>query len=80
MAIDNSWLGLYWETGLLAVAIVAIALIVAWVSVLRAPTPYVRATAETTTMSQSCTPTMPKRTRPPNTTGAPDRGRGLPAK
>ncbi|GAA2789587.1 hypothetical protein [Kribbella solani] len=43
MAIDNSWLGLYWETGLLAVAIVAIALIVAWVSVVRAPTPYVRA-------------------------------------
>ncbi|HWD82061.1 MAG TPA: hypothetical protein VG497_24355 [Kribbella sp.] len=43
MAIDNSWLGLYWETGLLAVAIVAVALILAWVSVLRAPTPYVRA-------------------------------------
>ncbi|TDW94228.1 O-antigen ligase [Kribbella pratensis] len=43
MAIDNSWLGLYWETGLLAVAIVAVALIAAWVSVLRAPTPYVRA-------------------------------------
>ncbi|TWD83300.1 O-antigen ligase [Kribbella amoyensis] len=43
MAIDNSWLGLYWETGLLAVAIVGIAVIVAWVSVLRAPTPYVKA-------------------------------------
>ncbi|GAA1133948.1 membrane protein [Kribbella jejuensis] len=43
MAIDNSWLGLYWETGLLAVAIVALALILAWVSVLRAPTPYIRA-------------------------------------
>jgi len=43
MAIDNSWLGLYWETGLLAVTIVALALILAWVSVLRAPTPYVRA-------------------------------------
>jgi Na+-translocating ferredoxin:NAD+ oxidoreductase RnfD subunit len=43
MAIDNSWLGLYWETGLLAVAIVAVALIVAWISVLRAPTPYIRA-------------------------------------
>ncbi|TCC65940.1 hypothetical protein E0H73_03160 [Kribbella pittospori] len=43
MAIDNSWLGLYWETGLLAVTIVAIALILAWVSVLRAPTPYIRA-------------------------------------
>ncbi|MFD7158601.1 O-antigen ligase family protein [Kribbella sp. NPDC059898] len=43
MAIDNSWLSLYWETGLLAVAIVAVALIVAWISVLRAPTPYVRA-------------------------------------
>ncbi|WUJ68662.1 hypothetical protein OG809_26575 [Kribbella soli] len=43
MAIDNSWLGLYWETGLLAVAIVAVALIVAWVSVLRAPTPYIKA-------------------------------------
>jgi hypothetical protein len=43
MAIDNSWLGLYWETGLLAVTIVAIAMIVAWVSVLRAPTPYVKA-------------------------------------
>jgi hypothetical protein len=43
MAIDNSWLGLYWETGLLAVTIVAIALVVAWISVLRAPTPYVRA-------------------------------------
>jgi hypothetical protein len=43
MAIDNSWLSLYWETGLLAVTIVSIAMIVAWVSVLRAPTPYVRA-------------------------------------
>jgi hypothetical protein len=43
MAIDNSWLSLYWETGLLAVAIVAVALIVAWVAVLRAPTPYIRA-------------------------------------
>lgn len=43
MAIDNSWLGLYWETGLLAVTIVGIAVIVAWISVLRAPTPYVRA-------------------------------------
>jgi hypothetical protein len=43
MAIDNSWLGLYWETGLLAVAIVAVALIVAWIAVLRAPTPYIRA-------------------------------------
>ncbi|GAA1511836.1 hypothetical protein [Kribbella lupini] len=43
MAIDNSWLGLYWETGLLAVVIVGIAMIVAWVSVLRAPTPYVKA-------------------------------------
>jgi hypothetical protein len=43
MAIDNSWLSLYWETGLLAVTIVGIAMIVAWVSVLRAPTPYVRA-------------------------------------
>lgn len=43
MAIDNSWLGLYWETGLLAVAIVALALIMAWIAVLRAPTPYVKA-------------------------------------
>ncbi|MFF1823056.1 O-antigen ligase family protein [Kribbella sp. NPDC058245] len=43
MAIDNSWLGLYWETGLVAVVIVALALLLAWISVLRAPTPYVRA-------------------------------------
>ncbi|MEU4396660.1 O-antigen ligase family protein [Kribbella sp. NPDC023855] len=43
MAIDNSWLSLYWETGLLAVAIVGIAFIVAWISVLRAPTPYIKA-------------------------------------
>lgn len=43
MAIDNSWLSLYWETGLLAVVIVGIAFIVAWISVLRAPTPYVKA-------------------------------------
>jgi hypothetical protein len=43
MAIDNSWLSLYWETGLLAVTIVGIAFIVAWVSVLRAPTPYIKA-------------------------------------
>lgn len=43
MAIDNSWLGLYWETGLLAVTIVGLAMVVAWVSVLRAPTPYIRA-------------------------------------
>lgn len=43
MAIDNSWLGLYWETGLLAVTIVGIAMIVAWVAVLRAPTPYIKA-------------------------------------
>lgn len=43
MAIDNSWLSLYWETGLLAVVIVGIAFLVAWNSVLRAPTPYVKA-------------------------------------
>lgn len=43
MAIDNSWLGLYWETGLMAVVIVAVAMVVAWISVLRAPTPYVKA-------------------------------------
>ncbi|MDX6282172.1 MAG: hypothetical protein QOH03_3243 [Kribbellaceae bacterium] len=43
MAIDNSWLSLYWETGLLAVVIVGIAFIIAWISVLRAPTPYVKA-------------------------------------
>ena len=43
MAIDNSWLSLYWETGLLAVVIVGIAMIVAWVAVLRAPTPYIKA-------------------------------------
>ncbi|WP_328322357.1 hypothetical protein OHA70_26900 [Kribbella sp. NBC_00382] len=43
MAIDNSWLSLYWETGLLAVTIVGIAFIIAWISVLRAPTPYVKA-------------------------------------
>jgi hypothetical protein len=43
MAIDNSWLSLYWETGLLAVAIVGIAFILAWISVLRAPTPYIKA-------------------------------------
>jgi hypothetical protein len=43
MAIDNSWLGLYWETGLLAVIIVGLALVLAWISVLRAPTPYIRA-------------------------------------
>ncbi|GAA1682275.1 membrane protein [Kribbella yunnanensis] len=43
MAIDNSWLGLYWETGLLAVIIVALAVILAWIAVLRAPTPYIRA-------------------------------------
>lgn len=43
MAIDNSWLSLYWETGLLAVTIVGIAFIVAWISVLRAPTPFVKA-------------------------------------
>ena len=43
MAIDNSWLGSLLGDGLLAVAIVAVALIVAWVSVLRAPTPYIRA-------------------------------------
>ena len=43
MAIDNSWLSLYWETGLLAVIIVGLALVLAWISVLRAPTPYIRA-------------------------------------
>ncbi|WP_328995224.1 hypothetical protein OG394_11700 [Kribbella sp. NBC_01245] len=41
--IDNSWLGLYWETGLLGVALIAIAFILAWVAVVRAPTPYIRA-------------------------------------
>jgi O-antigen ligase len=45
MAIDNSWLSLYWETGLMGTALVALALVATWVAVLRVPTPYVRAAA-----------------------------------
>jgi hypothetical protein len=45
MAIDNGWLSLFWETGWLGVGLVLAALVAALVSVARAPTPYVRATA-----------------------------------
>ena len=45
MAIDNAWLSLFWETGLLGVGFVLIAVIVTLVAVCRAPTPYVRAAA-----------------------------------
>lgn len=41
--IDNSWLGLYWEAGLIGLAVVTLAFVLAWLAVLRAPTPYVRA-------------------------------------
>ena len=56
MAIDNSWLSLYWETGLLAVAIVGIAFIVAWISVLRAPTPYIKAAAPSSSATSQWLP------------------------
>jgi O-antigen ligase len=45
MGIDNGWLSLFWETGLLGVAVVLLAVIAAAVSACRAPTPYVRAAA-----------------------------------
>jgi hypothetical protein len=43
MAIDNGWLTLFWETGLLGVGLVLSAVVAAVAGVLRAPTPYVRA-------------------------------------
>lgn len=43
MAIDNSWLSTYWETGLVGVAIVATAVLVLLVQSVRARDPYVRA-------------------------------------
>jgi O-antigen ligase len=43
MAIDNGWLALFWETGLLGVGLVLSAFVAAVVGVVRAPTPYVRA-------------------------------------
>jgi O-antigen ligase len=43
MAIDNGWLTLFWETGLLGVGLVLSAVVAAIAGVLRAPTPYVRA-------------------------------------
>jgi hypothetical protein len=45
MAIDNGWLSLLWETGILGVALVLLALVATIVAVCRAPTPYVRAAA-----------------------------------
>jgi O-antigen ligase len=45
MAIDNGWLSLFWETGLVGVVVVLLAVIAAGVSAWRAPTPYVRAAA-----------------------------------
>jgi O-antigen ligase len=45
MAIDNGWLSLFWETGLLGATLVLLALIAAIITVFRAPTPYVRAAA-----------------------------------
>jgi O-Antigen ligase len=45
MAIDNGWLSLFWETGLLGAGLVLVALIATIVAVFRAPTPYVRAAA-----------------------------------
>lgn len=43
MPIDNSWLSLYWETGLMGVVILAAAVLSALWLAARAPTPYVRA-------------------------------------
>jgi O-antigen ligase len=45
MAIDNGWLSLFWETGLLGATLVLIGLIAAIITVFRAPTPYIRAAA-----------------------------------
>lgn len=41
--IDNSWLGLYWETGILGALVVLAAVFATAIAVLRAPTPFVRA-------------------------------------
>jgi O-antigen ligase len=45
MAIDSGWLTLFWETGLLGVALVLTALVAAFIAVCRSPTPHVRAAA-----------------------------------
>jgi len=45
LAIDNGWLSLFWETGLVGLILVLIAVIATVVAVFRAPTPYVRASA-----------------------------------
>jgi hypothetical protein len=44
-AIDNGWITMFWETGLLGVVLVLLAVIAAFVTAWRAPTPYVRAAA-----------------------------------
>jgi O-antigen ligase len=41
--IDNSWLSVYWETGILGALVVLAAVVATAVTVLRARTPYVRA-------------------------------------
>jgi O-antigen ligase len=43
MAIDNGWLSLFWETGWLGVTLVLFAVIAAFITAWRAPTPYIRA-------------------------------------
>jgi hypothetical protein len=43
MGIDSGWLSLYWETGLVGVGIIALAMLIAYITVWRAPTPYIRA-------------------------------------
>lgn len=45
MGIDSGWLTLFWETGLLGVALVLMALVATFIAVSRSPTPHVRAAA-----------------------------------
>ncbi len=44
-AIDNGWITMFWETGLLGVVLILLAVVAAFVTAWRAPTPYVRAAA-----------------------------------
>jgi O-antigen ligase len=44
-AIDNAWITMFWETGVLGVMLVLLAVIAAFVTAWRAPTPYIRAAA-----------------------------------
>jgi hypothetical protein len=43
MGIDSGWLSLYWQTGWVGVGLIALAMLIGYMTVWRAPTPYIRA-------------------------------------